>query len=116
MGVATTAAAAASHHQLLAVAVELAHQRLAGGVFDRRSEGDEDPYRLGGGAMTEVARAGAATPGGQQPPTFEMGEAGQTLAGDEDDVAAATAIATIGAAAGDVFVASKGHGAGPSRA
>jgi len=66
--------------------------------------------------MAKVAGSGATVSRGQQTPALEVRKAGQALGGDEDNIAAATAITAVRPAPGNVLIASKCHGSGSSGA
>ena len=79
-------------------------------IRDRDPE-DDGLAVLAGAAL---ALAGLAVDGGELALVAEVHERGHVLVHGEDDVAAAAAVAAVGAARRDVFLAVEGDGAGPA--
>ena len=65
-------------------------------------------------AGAALALAGLAVAGGELALVAEVHERGHVLVHGEDDVAAAAAVAAVGAARRDVFLAVEGDGTGPA--
>ena len=105
VGVTESAASALGDDGLLSVLLEVDHEVSVFGVEDECADGDDDD---GGGAVFAVhfssasVAAVAGLPDGLE---AERDEALLAAVGAEDDVAAASAVAAVGAAHGDIFLA-----------
>ena len=103
------AAASAPRHRDGGVVGQVRDDKAALGVLDDRAQRDLDDQIFGVLAVAQARAALAALVGGILALVAEVHQGGQVVVHDEDDVAAASAVAAVRAARGHEFFAVKAH-------